>query len=170
MRPTITASSTWQCCKLSYSCSLRGSVLTCSSERTMQLLCLSGSPSSPAPGEGDTIPPNRVSPASPLLFAPNPPTPVRCLPQQDIHQGTDCFRGGPDIAELSSHLCHLCSTVPYRPLRSRSRKREVVQRGGCRVRSPRIPDSEGSGRRAQCAPWGHMAGRSWLLRRFPAAT
>lgn len=58
---------------------------------------------------------------------------LRRLPKRDILQGTDCFRGGPDIADLSSCLRHLCSTEPHRPPRSHSGKREVVQRRGCRV-------------------------------------
>lgn len=85
-RPTRSASLTRQCCKLSYIGLVRRSVLTGSSERTMQLLCLSSSPSSPAPGEGDTIPANRVSSASPLLFAPNPLPSARHPPRDRLLQ------------------------------------------------------------------------------------
>lgn len=54
--PTTTASLTQNCCRHSCVCLVRGSVLTCSSESTVQLLCLSCSPFPPAPGEGDIIP------------------------------------------------------------------------------------------------------------------
>lgn len=148
-------------------------MLTCSSESTVQLcaLCLSCSPSPPAPGEGDTIPANKLSLASSLLFAPSSLTPIRCFPQQDILQGVDCFRGGPDIADLPSRLCHIFSTVPYHSLRPHSAKQEMVQHGGCRVRGLRIPDPEkGSDQRAQHAPCGCLAGGGWLPGGISAAT